>query len=69
MTQPGSGQQDDTVQVSAAAKVKALNQEGQSVTQIASNLGLTVKEVKQYLDITDDLLKAVMAAAVAAAAK
>jgi hypothetical protein len=69
MPQPRSAQQDDTVEVSAAAKVQALNKDGQSVTQIASNLGLTVKEVKDYLDITDDLLKAVLAASVAAAAK
>jgi DNA-binding NarL/FixJ family response regulator len=59
-------QQEDEVKVSIAARVQALNDQGQSVNQIANTLGLTVKEVKAYLDLTKEILKAALAAALAA---
>jgi hypothetical protein len=61
--------QQDTVQISTSAKVQALDQEGQSVSQIANTLGLTATEVEQYLNMTSEIMKAALQAAAAAAVK
>lgn len=46
-----SAAQADSVQLSIAAQVKELNQEGLSASTIASALGLTAKEVDSYLNV------------------
>jgi hypothetical protein len=43
---------EDKVELSAAAQVKLLYQEGNSVSAIASSLSLPTKTVDSYLDIT-----------------
>jgi predicted transcriptional regulator len=47
-----SQQAVDTVEISDSAQAIALNQQGQSVSQIAVSLGITTQEVDSYLGIT-----------------
>lgn len=54
----------DTVQLSVGAQVHQLSQQGYSQKVIASELGLTVKEVQNYLG--DDLTQQLAALAAAA---
>jgi geranylgeranyl pyrophosphate synthase len=42
----------DSVHVSASAQAELLEQSGESVAEIAANLGVTTQIVDQYLDIT-----------------
>jgi hypothetical protein len=50
---PSTSQQEaDTVEISDSAQAIALNQQGQSVSQIAVSLGITTQEVDSYLGIT-----------------
>lgn len=54
---------DDTVKLSVGAQVHQLSQQGYSSKEIASELGLTTKEVQNYLGV--DLTLATQLAAVA----
>lgn len=55
---------EDKVQLSVAAQAKSLAHQGQSVTQIASNLALPVKTVDEYLGITESSVLQSLAALV-----
>jgi hypothetical protein len=55
---PSAGQVD-TVNISAASQAKLLEKQGQSVSQIASNLGLSTDTVKEYLGLTEDAATAI----------
>jgi hypothetical protein len=52
----------DKVELSAAAQAKMLEDEGQSVAQIASNLALPTKTVESYLGITTSSETQILAA-------
>jgi hypothetical protein len=47
-----SNSQSDTVKLSVAAQAKLLHSQGQSVSNIASSLGTTTKEIDSDLGIT-----------------
>jgi DNA-binding NarL/FixJ family response regulator len=50
--QPTANASADTVRLSETQQVYQLYNQGQAVTQIASNLSLSVSEVNSYLGIT-----------------
>jgi hypothetical protein len=50
-TQPGPETHADTVKLSQAAQVHLLKQQGQTLTQIASNLSIPITTVDGYLGI------------------
>lgn len=47
----GSAPVSDTVQLSLTAQVTAMQEQGMSVTEIASSMGMTTSEVDTYLGI------------------
>jgi len=47
----GSASSSDTVQLSPTAQASAMQQQGMSVTEIASSMGTTTAEVDSYLGI------------------
>jgi hypothetical protein len=56
---------EDQVKLSAATQARQLKQQGQSVNQIAANLGVTAKVVDEYLGLTDTTQTEMIAAAAA----
>jgi hypothetical protein len=52
-TTQSASSQDDTVQLSEKAKAKLLYQQGASVSNIASELGTSAKEINSDLNLTD----------------
>jgi hypothetical protein len=44
--------QEDTVRISAAAQVKVLQTQGESISEIAANTGLSTEEINDYLGIS-----------------
>ncbi len=63
-----SQSQNDTVQVSQAAQAKSMAEQGESVSQIAANMGIPTDTVKTLLGVTEDATTAALAAVAAAAA-
>jgi hypothetical protein len=47
-----TGSQQDQVKLSPAAQAKSLYQQGESVKEIAQNLGCTTQDVDTYLGVT-----------------
>ncbi len=54
--QEGTGEAG-TVELSEAAQARLLKRSGETVSQIANNLGVSVETVKDYLDLTEDTLE------------
>jgi DNA-binding NarL/FixJ family response regulator len=52
-TQPTTNTSADTVRLSESQQVYQLYNQGQRISQIASNLSLTVSAVNSYLGISD----------------
>ena len=50
--EPASTPEEDTVKLSAAAQAVTMHQAGQSISSIASSLGINVSAVDSYLGIT-----------------